>query len=295
MPDTPTKPNERLPPWLRVSLDGARPRNQVRRLLRSLNLHTVCEGANCPNLCECWKHKAATFMVLGDICTRNCRFCAVKHGAPLPVDPEEPAHVAEAVARLGLRFVVITCVTRDDLPDGGAEHIAAVVRAVRERHGDLGIEVLPSDFRGNLEAVDTVLEAGPDVFNHNVETVARLAREIRSQATYERSLAVLSHASHRGAELGIRTKSGLMLGLGETEAELRQALADLRGAGVEILTMGQYLPPSENHWPLDRYVAPEEFEEWGRLAREEYGFAAVVSGPLVRSSYHAEQAAGLAG
>jgi lipoyl synthase len=289
----PGKP--RLPAWLRVSLSGARPRNEVRQLLRSLNLHTVCEGANCPNLCECWKQKAATFMVLGDTCTRNCRFCAVNHGAPLPVDPEEPVHVAEAVKRLGLRFAVITCVTRDDLADGGAAHIAATIRAVREQDPTVGIEVLPSDFGGDLTAVDIVMGAGPDVFNHNLETVARLTPEIRSHATYERSLAVLAHASQRGAVLGIKTKSGLMLGLGETPDELRQALADLRGAGVQILTLGQYLPPSTDHWPLDRYVPPEEFDEWGRVAREEFGFAAVLSGPLVRSSYLAEQAAGQAG
>lgn len=282
---------ERLPEWLKVSLDGAKPRNEVRRLLRSLNLHTVCEGARCPNLCECWQRKAATFLVLGDTCTRNCRFCAVNHGRPRPVDPEEPAHVAEAVRRLGLRFVVVTCVTRDDLPDGGAAHLAATIRAIREMDPTVGIEILPSDFGGDLAAADTVLAARPDVFNHNLETVARLTPQVRSRATYERSLAVLAHASRQGEPLGVQTKSGLMLGMGETADELRQALADLRQAGVRILTLGQYLPPSPEHWPLDRYLEPAEFAEWERIAREEYGFAAVVSGPLVRSSYLAEQAA----
>ncbi|MDX9980135.1 MAG: lipoyl synthase [Lentisphaeria bacterium] len=282
---------ERLPEWLKVSLDGAKPRNEVRRLLRSLKLHTVCEGARCPNLCECWQRKAATFLVLGDTCTRNCRFCAVNHGRPQPVDPEEPARVAEAVRRLGLRFVVVTCVTRDDLPDGGAAHLAATIRAIREMDPTVGVEILPSDFGGDLTAVDTVLAARPDVFNHNLETVARLTPQVRSRATYERSLAVLAHASQQGKPLGIQTKSGLMLGMGETADELRQALADLRQAGVRILTLGQYLPPSPEHWPLDRYLEPAEFAEWGRIAREEYGFAAVVSGPLVRSSYLAEQAA----
>jgi lipoic acid synthetase len=281
----------RLPAWMRVSLGGARPRNEVRQLLRSLNLHTVCEGARCPNLCECWQRKAATFMVLGDTCTRNCRFCAVNHGQPLPPDPEEPAHVAEAVQRLGLRFAVVTCVTRDDLPDGGAGHIAATIQAIRHVDATVGIEVLPSDFAGDLAALDTVLEARPNVLNHNLETVERLTREVRNHATYERSLKMLAHASSRSKELGFQTKSGLMLGLGETADELRQALADLRQAGVQILTLGQYLPPSKDHWPLDRYVTPEEFDEWGRIAREDFGFAAVVSGPLVRSSYLAEQAA----
>lgn len=289
-PDPTPKPN-RLPAWMRVSLKGAKPRNEVRQLLRSLNLHTVCEGARCPNLCECWQKKAATFMVLGDTCTRNCRFCAVNHGQPLPVDPEEPAHVAEAVRQLGLRFAVITCVSRDDLPDGGAAHIATTIRAIRAVDATVGIEVLPSDFGGDLTGVDTVLAAGPDVFNHNLETVRRLTGLVRSHATYERSLIVLAHAAKQGHPQGIQTKSGLMLGLGETAEELRQALADLRQAEVQILTLGQYLPPSPNHWPLDRYLAPEEFDEWGRVARTEFGFTSVVSGPLVRSSYLAEQAA----
>lgn len=290
MPD-PKPQQDRLPAWMRVSLKGARPRNEVRNLLRSLNLHTVCEGARCPNLCECWQRKAATFMVLGDTCTRNCKFCAVNHGQPLPVDPNEPAHVAEAVQRLGLRFAVITCVTRDDLPDGGAAHIAATIRAIRETDPTVGIEVLPSDFGGDLTAVDAVLAARPDVLNHNLETVSRLTPLIRSHATYERSLAVLAHAAKQGHCQGIQTKSGLMLGLGETAEEVRQTLSDLRKAEVQILTLGQYLPPSPEHWPRDRYLTPEEFDEWGRVARTEYGFTAVVSGPLVRSSYHAEQAA----
>jgi lipoic acid synthetase len=284
----------RLPPWLRTRFEGGRARQDVRQLLRELHLHTVCESAHCPNLCECWKRRAATFMLLGDVCTRDCRFCAVTHGVPAPPDPGEAARIVEAVRRLGLRFAVLTCVTRDDLPDSGAAHIAAVVRALREALPEVGVEVLVSDFGGDLRGVDTVLAAGPDVLNHNVETTAALTPRVRSHADYQRSLALLAHAAaaaarNRGRP---RVKSGLMLGLGESAADLRATLADLRRSGVAILTLGQYLPPSAEHWPLDRYVPPDEFEQWGQSARHDFGFETVVSGPLVRSSYLAEQAAG---
>jgi lipoic acid synthetase len=285
----------RLPPWLRRRFEGGAARQDVRRLLRELRLHTVCESAHCPNLCECWKRHAATFMLLGDVCTRNCRFCAVAHGTPAPVDAGEAARVVEAVRRLGLRFAVLTCVTRDDLADGGAGHIAAVVQALREALPAVGVETLVSDFGGRLEGVDTVLAAGPDVFNHNLETTAALTPRVRNLADYDRSLAMLAHASAVVTRLGGRSriKSGLMLGLGENTADLRATLADLRHSGVTILTLGQYLPPSDAHWPLDRYVTPGEFQEWEHVARAEFGFETVVSGPLVRSSYLAEQAAGV--
>ncbi len=288
------RPPTRLPPWLRRRFDGGRARQDVRRLLRELRLHTVCESARCPNLCECWKQQAATFMLLGDVCTRNCRFCAVTHGTPAPPVPDEAERVVEAVRRLGLRFAVLTCVTRDDLADGGAGHIAAVVRALRSGCSEIGVEVLVSDFGGRLESVDTVLAAAPDVFNHNLETTAALTPQVRNLADYQRSLAVLAHATATASRRGgrPRIKSGLMLGLGEDAADLRATLGDLRRSGVTILTLGQYLPPSDRHWPLARYVTPEEFKEWEHIAGTEFGFERVVSGPLVRSSYLAEQAAG---
>ena len=280
----------RLPHWLRVQFRGGRARGEVRRLLRDLNLNTVCEGANCPNLCECWQRKTATFMLLGDTCTRNCRFCDVGHGEPRSVDVEEPERVALAAERLGLKYVVITSVTRDDLPDGGAEHFAATVRAVRGRLPKAGIEVLPPDFEGRKNDVATVMAAQPSVFNHNLETCARLTPEIRSGADYQRSLRVLSHAAACAAGSRIGIKSGIMVGLGESDEEIREMLGDLRNSGVSIVTIGQYLPPSAAHWPLGRYVTPLEFEQWERTAREEFGFQYVFSGPLVRSSYMAEKA-----
>lgn len=288
MPSSPSR--RRLPPWLRISIRGGNEREEVRGLLRGLNLHTVCESAQCPNLCECWRQRTATVMILGNACTRDCRFCAVDHGGWGPPDPEEPGHVAEAAERLQLRFVVITSVTRDDLPDGGAAHFAATIRAVRARSPEVGIEVLIPDFQGRGEDLQTVLDAAPTVLNHNIETCRRLTDEIRSGADYDRSLALLRTAAELSADR-TRVKSGIMIGLGEREDEIVATLRDLRQAGVRMLTIGQYLAPSRNHWPVARFYTPAEFDELGRLAREELGFEAVASAPLVRSSYLAEQLA----
>ena len=282
----------KLPPWLRVPFQGARPRREVRKLLRELNLNTVCESAFCPNLCECWERKTATFMILGNLCTRNCKFCNVRHGVPGIPDPEEPPNVCEAVKRLGLKYVVLTSVTRDDLPDCGAGHFAAVINALRNHFPDIGVEILTPDFAGQKERVEQVLAARPNVFNHNLETCARLTPRIRSGADYERSLSVLGHAAGCKIREGALVKSGFMLGLGETDAEIHDMLRDLSNKGVQILSIGQYLPPSPDHWPVDRYVTPEKFEAWGQTAREKYGFEYVFSAPLVRSSYMAERAAG---
>ena len=285
----------RLPAWLRVPFRGARARTELRSLFRGLNLHTVCEGAHCPNLCECWSRHTATFLLLGNVCTRNCRFCAVTNGVPQAPDADEPFKVAEAARKMGLRYVVLTSVTRDDLPDGGSGHFATTVRAIRARLPQAAIEVLPPDFGGRAADVATVLAARPEVFNHNLETCARLTPLVRSGADYRRSLAVLAIAAQQVPFAGLRVKSGIMLGMGEEPAEIREMLRDLRASGVEILTIGQYLPPSAAHWPLGRYVPPEEFAVWADVARREYGFAHVVSGPLVRSSYQAEAAAQAAG
>ncbi len=281
--------DSRLPPWLRVPFRGAGPRKEVRALLRNLDLHTVCESARCPNLCTCWERRTATFLLMGEICTRDCPFCAVTHAVPEVLDPDEPEHVARAAAELGLGFVVLTCVTRDDLADGGAAHLASTIRAVRSRLTKAGVEILPSDLQGNLEAATVILDAKPTVFNHNLETVARLTPRVRGRADYRRSLRLLNHAAEYGN--GICVKSGIMLGMGETDDEIAAALKDLRGAGVRILTLGQYLPPSPRHWPLQRYVPPAEFDRWGHRAREEFGFDVVLSSPLVRSSFEAETAA----
>lgn len=279
-------PTLKRPDWLRIRVAPGGEREKVRSLLAKLKLHTVCSSAQCPNLCECFQHSTATFLILGNCCTRNCRFCAVPHGQPAGVpDPEEPAHVAEAAAELGLRYVVVTSVTRDDLEDGGAVHFAATIRALRERIPGVGVEVLTPDFKGKRELIELVLGAEPSVFNHNIETVERLSAEIRSVATYRRTLEVLKLAAEASAGR-IPVKSGLMVGLGETDDEVVATLRDLRAAGVTILTIGQYLPPSREHWPLMRYVTPEKFSEWGDLARA-MGFLQVASAPLVRSSYHA--------
>jgi len=275
-------PEPRHPAWIRARLPSGQTYFDLRQRVHALGLFTVCESASCPNLGECWNARSLTVMILGDRCTRSCKFCDVPTGRPLPPDPEEPERVATMLADLGLLHTVITCVTRDDLADGGAAHWAATIRAVKARCPDMTLEALVSDFKGDTQAADVVLAAGPDVFAHNLETVPRLARQVRVQAAVERSLAILVHAKRRG----FLTKSGLMLGLGETLDEVRAVMRDLRGAGVEILTLGQYLRPSRLHLAVERYVTPEEFEDL-KVEGLALGFAHVESGPLVRSSYHA--------
>jgi lipoyl synthase len=280
------------PGWLRAPAPAGENYRDLKGLIERLRLHTVCESAACPNVGECWNHRTATFMILGNVCTRRCGFCAVQKGAPLPVDYDEPQRVAEAVAAMGLKFAVITSVNRDDREDGGAELFAMVIRAIRERVPDCGVEVLIPDFQGSRDAVRIVMDARPDVLNHNTETVPRLYRQVRLGARYERSLDVLEWAKQIAP--GTPTKSGLMLGLGERPDEVLQVMRDLRAHQVEILTLGQYLRPSPRHLPIVRYVPPAEFEDF-RRAGYEMGFSHVESGPLVRSSYHASQAAGQPG
>jgi lipoyl synthase len=309
---------QRLPQWMRrpIATDQSYP--DVSKLLESLQLNTVCASAKCPNRHECWNRGTATVMILGTICTRNCRFCNVSTGQPSPVDPDEPARVAEAARRLGLRHVVITSVTRDDLPDGGAQAFADTIRAVKDNLPDVSVEVLTPDF---VEHLDIVLDAKPDVFNHNLETVRRLQNTVRPQASYEKSLATLRRAAGWGfesprrpgsaggvapsendasggraslsgrAESAIQIKSGLMLGLGETDEEIVETMEDLYEAGVRLLTLGQYLAPTRAHHPVDRFVPPEQFELLAEKARA-LGFTGVAAGPLVRSSYRADELAG---
>lgn len=279
---------EERPPWLKVRVHATPELDRLRTLVREKRLHTVCQSAACPNLGECWARGTATFMIGGNLCTRRCGFCDVRTGRPDALDPDEPARVADAVAELGLRFAVVTCVARDDLPDGGASQMARTVRAIRERSPGTGVEVLISDYKGDDAALETVLGADPDVLNHNLETVQRLQRRVRPAASYERSLRVLRRSLELRPE--IPTKSGLMLGLGEAEAEIEAALGDLRAVGVRLLTLGQYLRPGPDHLPLERWVAPEEFAAWGRRAQA-LGFTEVAAGPLVRSSYRAERLA----
>ena len=281
-------PAARKPSWLKVKAPGGANYAQVRRVMRDLRLHTVCEEAHCPNVGECWEHRAATFMILGDLCTRNCAYCAVAHGTPLPPDLGEPRRLAEAAATMGLEYLVVTSVDRDDLPNGGAEQFAAVVTETRLRLPGASIELLIPDFKGSEQALRIVVEAKPDILNHNLETVRRLYRLARPGGRYDRALELLARAKAMDP-VGV-TKSGLMVGLGEAWDELVLALRDLRGAGVDILTIGQYLRPSATHLPVARYYTPDEFAELGRLGRE-MGYRHVESGPLVRSSYHAwEQA-----
>jgi lipoyl synthase len=278
------------PPWIRIRLRTGEEYQEVRSLMRGLRLNTVCEEARCPNIYECWGDRTATFMILGDVCTRSCGFCAVTTGRPSPgVDAAEPAHLAEAVERLGLDHVVITSVDRDDLADGGAGHFAAVIRAVRERRPACDVEVLTPDFRGVPDAAAIVLAAGPAVFSHNVETVPRLYRSARPGSRFDRSLALLAEAA--GARAGAARpliKTGLMVGLGETREELLETFAAVRRAGVEILTLGQYLRPTLRHLPVVRYYHPDEFTSLAGEARG-LGFRHVEAGPLVRSSYHAKR------
>ena len=256
-------------------------------MVNDLSLHTVCQEARCPNIFECWSDRTATFMLMGDICTRFCGFCSVGKGAPLALDPDEPRHVAEAVRKLGCSHAVITSVNRDDLADGGAAHFAATIRAVRELNPSTAVEVLVPDFRGNAAALDAVLEARPEVLAHNTETVPRLYRKVRPDADYQQTMDVLARAAaRRSADYPVVTKSGIMLGLGETRDEIVATLEDLRAAECDFVTMGQYLSPTPRHLPIRRYVPPEEFDELAAVARE-LGFRYVESGPLVRSSYHA--------
>jgi lipoic acid synthetase len=281
------EPKTPRPAWLRAPAPVGDNYTQLKQLVQELNLHTVCESAACPNIGDCWNRRTATFMILGNVCTRRCGFCAVQKGAPLAVDYDEPRRVAEAVSTLGLKFAVITSVNRDDRKDGGAELFALTIAAIRERLPECGIEVLTPDFQGSHAAMDIVLEAGPDILNHNTETVPRLYRQVRMGARYERSLDILAHVKTSHPE--IPTKSGLMLGLGETIDEVLTVMRDLRASKVDILTLGQYLRPSLKHLPIMRYVAPEEFAELKR-AGYEMGFRHVESGALVRSSYHADAA-----
>ena len=275
------------PQWLRAPARGGENYQELRSLVARLRLHTVCESAACPNVGECWNHRTATFMILGNVCTRRCGFCAVGKGAPLAVDTDEPRRVAEAAEALGLRYAVITSVNRDDRKDGGAELFALTIRAIRERLPECRVEVLIPDFQGSHAAMDMVLAAAPDVLNHNTETVPRLYRQVRLGARYERSLDILAYA--KSARPEIPTKSGLMLGLGETPEEALGVMRDLRAHQVEILTLGQYLRPTLKHLPVIRYVPPEEFAEFRRQGQE-MGFRHVEAGPLVRSSYHAAEA-----
>lgn len=276
----------RLPEWLRRPIQTDKAYAEVQNLLKKNGLNTVCEDAKCPNRHECWNHGTATIMILGNICTRNCRFCSINYGKPAELDPGEPLRVAEAVAKMNLQHVVITSVTRDDLPDGGAAAFAMTVRSVRERLPSVTVEVLTPDFWGRKENLYRVLEAGPKVFNHNIETVERLQRSIRSGATYARSMSVLRMASEFG-DGSLLVKSGIMLGLGETNEEVLQTLKDLYVSGVRLLTIGQYMAPTRGHVHTKRFVTPDEFEEL-EAAAYAIGFAAVASGPLVRSSYRAE-------
>ena len=275
------------PPWLRRRIPSGATYQEIRGLIEKTHLHTVCQEACCPNLGECFSQGTATFLILGDRCTRNCRFCAVAHGPVEPPDPGEPLRVAEAVDHMKLRYAVVTSVTRDDLPDGGACVFAETIRRIREKRPETKVEVLIPDFRGDLQSLKIVMEARPDVLNHNVETVPRLYASVRPQAVYQRSIDLLRNA-HR-LDPSIPTKSGLMLGLGEQPEEVVQVLRDLLDAGCRILTLGQYLQPSSEHLPVERFVTPEEFEEWRKKALQ-VGFREVACGPFVRSSYHAQEA-----
>jgi len=280
------------PDWIKARWPVGPAYDRLQDLMRSKQLHTVCEEAHCPNIGECWGRGTATFMILGDTCTRSCGFCAVKTGRPGTLDLDEPRRVAMAVAQMGLRHAVVTSVNRDELPDGGAEVFAATIRWIRRTAPGTTIEVLIPDFKGNEEALRTVVDAGPEILNHNTETVPRLYRRVRPQADYAQSLEVLRRA--KAMNPAARTKSGVMVGLGETREELIAVFRDLAAQGVDILTVGQYLRPSTQHLPIERYWHPDEFAELKDRALE-MGFGHVESGPLVRSSYHAEEQAGLRG
>ncbi len=282
-----TNSRPRLPDWLRITLPTSDSFARTRSLLDELKLHTVCESAKCPNHWECWSKGTATFMIAGDRCTRACGFCAVSTAKPLPLEADEPRRVAEATRRMKLRHIVITAVARDDLVDGGAEHFRQTVEAVRELNLGIVIEVLVPDFNDSEVAIDAVLAANPHIFNHNLETVRRLTPDVRHRATYDRSLHVLQTVKAKRGDT-IYTKSGMMLGLGESEAEVLVAMEDLRRAGCDILTLGQYLQPTLKHLPVVEFISPAKFDELGRRAGE-LGFVHVASGPMVRSSYHADE------
>jgi lipoic acid synthetase len=283
----PTHQPLRKPSWIRAKAPVGTEVTRIKALLRRHRLHTVCEEASCPNLGECFGGGTATFMIMGDLCTRRCPFCDVAHGRPAPLDPQEPTHLAETIHALALSYVVLTSVDRDDLRDGGAAHFSACIEAVRQRSPETRIEVLVPDFRGRMEVALTILAKSlPDVFNHNLETVPRLYQQVRPGADYAWSLKLLQRFKQEHAQ--VPTKSGLMLGLGESLPEVEQVMYDLRQHGCERLTLGQYLQPSRHHLPVHRFVAPKEFDALGQRARE-LGFSSVASGPMVRSSYHAEQ------
>jgi len=277
----------RRPEWLKPAPLKPAVLTKMNRLMRDLKLHTVCESAMCPNRAECFAAGTATFMILGDICTRNCTFCAVKKGEPLPLDPQEPEHIVAAVRKLGLQYVVVTSVTRDDLPDGGASKFAQTIEEIHKHDPNIAVEVLIPDFRGSLPALQTVMDARPHVLNHNVETVPRLYGQVRPKANYQQSLELLRRVKLLTNEA--ITKSGVMLGLGETRQEVIEVMTNLRQVDCDILTVGQYLSPSLRHHKVVRYVYPEEFDEYQSLGKE-MGFSSVVSGPLVRSSFHASEA-----
>lgn len=275
----------RQPEWLKVKATSPEKTEYVEKILQQEKLETVCENANCPNISECFSKQTATFMILGNICSRNCGFCAVNSGKPGPVDLEEPSHLASAVKRLGLEYVVITSVTRDDLPDGGAGHFAECIKMIRRDNANVLIEVLIPDFEGSIDALNIVADASPNVINHNIETVSRLYPLVRKNANFNRSLKIISEA--KTLNPSVYTKSGLMLGLGETREEVLATMSQIRNAGCDILTLGQYLSPSNKHLPIERYVEPGEFDQ---LKQEglKMGFSAISSGPLVRSSYKAK-------
>jgi lipoyl synthase len=287
---TRTKPREPKPEWLKIRLGDPTNQNHVLKLIEGLNLHTVCQEARCPNIFECWSDRTATFMLGGDICTRHCGFCAVGKGTPGELDAAEPRHVAEAVRHLGLAHTVITSVNRDDLPDGGAAHWAATIREVRALNPECKVEVLIPDFNGDERALSTVLDAEPDVLNHNMETIARLYRRVRPDADYRQSLTLLRRAAERRDRegRGMLTKSGIMVGLGETFDEVVELMKDLRASSCDIMTIGQYLQPYERRLPVERFVTPEEFARWREVGMG-MGFRHVESSPLTRSSYHARQ------
>jgi len=278
--------SNKRPDWLKVRLPQGRSYGEIKELLRGLTLHSVCEEAHCPNIGECFESRTATFLILGRVCTRNCRFCAVESGRPTELDEREPERVAEAVKTLQLRHVVVTSVTRDDLDDGGAGIFAETVRQIRAAAPGCSVEVLIPDFKGSVSALETVVRACPDILNHNVETVVRLSRIVRPQASYDRSVELLYQAKQ--IDRNTTTKSGLMVGLGETVEELLEAMHDMREAECDILTIGQYLSPSKRHVPVEKYYSPAEFERL-RTEGERMGFGHVEAGPLVRSSYHARQ------